>query len=73
MATYGEIATWLQEHYGWPSTESCWIAHVKELHGLPRRPAHNRRGPKRVKPCPPQRQAAIEAAFRALGMLPPEA
>ena len=68
MATYRQIRQWVKDHYGF-LPKSCWIAHVKEIHGLPRRDAPNRRGEEREEPCPPKKQAAIEAAFRHFGML----
>ncbi len=69
MATYKEIQNWVQKKHDWlPKT--CWIAHCKELSGLPVRKAHNRQNNmKRMVPCPPQKKAAIFAAFRHFGMI----
>jgi len=46
-----------------------WIAHVKELNGLPLRPTHNRGRSARVIPCPPERQAAVEETLRHFAIL----
>jgi hypothetical protein len=46
------------------STRTGWIAHVKELSGLPLRRTHNRHGTERVDPCPSERRGAIEEALR---------
>ena len=67
-ATYKEIQTWVQQRFGFVP-ETCWIAHCKEIHGLPLRDAPNRQGGKRVKPCPPEKEAAIKKAFQHFGML----
>ena len=68
MATYREIQAWVKRTYCFvPKT--CWIAHCKELHGLPRRDAPNRQGDDRVVPCPAHKQIAIEAAFRHFRMI----
>jgi len=46
--------------------QTCWVAHVKELNGLPLR---RRKTTERVKRCPPQWRAAIEEAMRHFGWL----
>lgn len=68
---YSEIQNWVRSHYGWVP-KSCWIAHCKELAGLPVRRAWNRRGDQRMVPCPAEKRAAIFAAFHHFGMLPME-
>jgi hypothetical protein len=66
MATYLEIQRFVRDHFGFvPKT--CWIAHVKELSGLPLRPAWNRHEGDRRVPCPPDKRAAIEGALRHVG------
>ncbi len=69
-ATYGEIKSWVRERYGW-QPKSCWIAHCKELAGLPVSRAPNRQGTgtERAEPCPPEKQEAIFSAFRHFKML----
>jgi hypothetical protein len=42
---------------------------MKELCGLPLRTSPNRRGLERMAPCPEEKQAAIQAAFRHFGMI----
>lgn len=46
--------------------QSCWIAHVKEMNGLP---VNSRRTGERQKPCPPKYRPVIEQAMRELGWL----
>jgi hypothetical protein len=62
VATDQEIQQWALEHYGF-KPETCWIAHCKEIYGLPVAEAPNRQGEQRVKLCPPERQLAIKKAF----------
>jgi hypothetical protein len=68
-ATYQEIQKWVQQRFGF-TPETCWIAHCKEIYGLPLGEAVNRMGSERVKPCPPEKQMAIKKAFQHFGMLP---
>ena len=50
--------------------KNCWIAHVKELNGLPLRVAWNRQSKaKRKHPCPPEVRPIIEASIRRLDSL----
>ena len=67
MATYRELQDWVREECGWVP-QTCWIAHCKELQGLPVGRAHNRAGP-RKKPCPPDKRPAIFEAFRHFGVI----
>lgn len=68
MATYAQIQEYVRRVYGFvPMTG--WIAHVKELHGLPVRRAPNRPGAERVSPCPADKRLAIEDALRHVGLL----
>lgn len=68
MATYEEIHKWLKEERG-ISVKNCHIAHVKSMHGLTTRTAHNRQGENRVYPCPENKIVHIEAAFKHFGMI----
>lgn len=68
--TYREIQEWVHDHHGF-RPKTCWIAHCKELCGLPLRKAPNRKSLTRREPCPPDKQAAIKAAFDHFGMLHP--
>ena len=69
MATYKEIQGYVKETYGFlPKT--CWIAHMKELCGIPVKYAPNRISPShREKPCPPEKMPYIKEAFRNFGMI----
>jgi hypothetical protein len=67
-ATYKEIQKWVKQEFGF-KPKNCWIAHCKEIHGLPRRKAPNRQGSERVVPCPPEKQPTIKKAFQHFGML----
>jgi len=66
--TYANLAAWVREHRGFVP-ETCWIAHCRELNGLPVKRAWNRAGDARQKPCPPEKRPAIEDAFRHFGLL----
>jgi hypothetical protein len=69
QATYKDIQAWVKDRFGFvPKT--CWIAHRKEAHGLPLGRAPNRRGSQREEPCPPDKKAPIDLAFRHFGMIP---
>ena len=68
MATYKQIQEWVKNEFGF-IPETCWIAHVKELSGLPVRQAWNRRGVIREKPCPPDKVEPIRDAFQYFGMI----
>lgn len=69
MATYDQIRDAVRARGG-RVMQNCWIAHVKELNGLPM--AKSKRGDgARVKPCPDRYRPIIEAEFRRQGMLPP--
>jgi len=68
MATYKEIQGEIRRRYG-ITVKTCWIAHVKERHGLTRGPAHNRRGIERVHPCPERIRPMIEEMLRYFKMI----
>jgi len=68
MATYRQIQWYVRTRHGFVPLTG-WIAHVKELQGLPVRPAPNRRGTERRWPCPADKRAAIEAALCHVGVL----
>lgn len=69
MATYKAIQDDIKSKHAL-SMKTCWIAHVKELNGLPVRKAHNR-DPSgiRQEPCPTRYRQLIEDSMRRLGML----
>lgn len=68
MATYKEIQMWVKENHGFvPKT--CWIAHVKEISGLPVRRAPNRIGNQRMNPSPKHCVVPIQNALKHFGMI----
>ncbi len=69
MATYSQIQEDIRIRHSL-SVKTCWIAHVKELNGLPLRPAANRIRPDaRVAPCPESMRPIIEESMGRLGMI----
>ncbi|CAK9883829.1 MAG: hypothetical protein XXXJIFNMEKO3_00203 [Candidatus Erwinia impunctatus] len=69
MATYRQIAEDVKSSTG-GTMKTCWIAHVKSLHGLTRRMSPNRiSAENRVHPCPEKWVAEIELSMRNLGEL----
>ena len=68
MATYKQIQDWVKKKYNFvPRT--CWIADVKHQAGIPMRKAHNRKGEKRLYPCPQVKIETIRAALRHFGIM----
>lgn len=67
-ATYREIQKWVEQNFGF-TPETCWIAHCKEIHGLPLGEAPNRQSDERANACPPEKRTAIKKAFQHFGML----
>lgn len=69
MATYREIQRYVKDQHN-ITVQTCWIAHMKEKYGLPRREAPNRISEAlRVKPCPVEYEKYIEEAFKHFEML----
>jgi hypothetical protein len=69
MATYKEIQNYIRGKYNY-SIKSCWIAHAKELFGLPVRNAPNRISKdSRTNPCPKEKESIIKEAFKNFGMI----
>jgi len=68
MATYRRIQDWVKKNYGF-TVKTCWIAHVKELGGLPVKRAHNRRGAIPLEPCPPEKIEPIRKALQDFEMI----
>ena len=67
MATYKQIREYVNQNYGY-TPKDCWIAHSKELSGIPVKRSHRRSGA-RVYPCPKDKLESIQAAFRHFGMM----
>ena len=62
MATYKEIQNFIQDKYGF-AVKTCWIAHVKEMCGIPTRVASNRYSlDNRKYPCPKDKINTIKDA-----------
>ena len=70
MATYKQIQKFVKDKNGF-MPQSCWIAHAKEITGLPVKRSHRRTG-SRVKPCPEDKLKPIQDAFRHFGMMEEE-
>ncbi|MCL6545556.1 MAG: hypothetical protein K6T61_10035 [Bryobacteraceae bacterium] len=69
MATYPEIQMEVRRRFGY-TPKTCWIAHVKAIHGLTRGISPNRIDPHRRKhPCPPNKRADIEEVLRYFKMI----
>ena len=66
MATYKQIQGWVQREHGF-QPKTCWIAHCKELKGLPLRAACNRRGGRQER-CPKEKQPMVFSALRHFRM-----
>jgi hypothetical protein len=67
MATYRQIHDWVRQRHGCVP-KSCWIAHVKQMCGLPARRSPNRRGVEGPVPCL-EDVATIREAFQYFGMV----
>ena len=67
MATYTQIQDYIKQKYN-NTPKTCWIAHAKELSGLPVKRSHRRKG-ERVYPCPEDKLPDIQDAFRYFGMM----
>src|SRR5207245_8891535 len=69
MATDAETRKFVQPHHGF-MPKAGWIAHVKEVHGVPTlRGANRARRGRDVETCPPEKREAIEAALRHFGVI----
>ncbi len=68
-ATYPEIKAYVKDKYGLNVT-SLNIAQIKEKHGFEKRENYNKgKDGHRVPNCPPEKEKAIEDAFKHFGML----
>jgi len=69
MATYKQIQEFLTEKHG-RTFKSCWIADIKNQHGLIKKQAPNRYDPdNRVHPCPEEHKGKVEEALRHFEMI----
>ena len=70
MARYSDIREYVKTNHGF-TPKDCWIAHMKEVCGIPVRVSPNRySADKRVVPCPPDKMDAIKSAFIHFDMMP---
>jgi len=67
MATYAEIQNFVKKKYDY-TPKSCWIAHAKELSGIPVKKSPRRTG-KRVYPFPRNKLKHIQKAFHHYVMM----
>jgi 23S rRNA (uracil1939-C5)-methyltransferase len=68
-ATYPEIKAYIKDKYGL-CVSSLNIAQIKEKHGFEKRENYNKgKEGHRVPKCPPEKEKAIEEAFKHFGML----
>lgn len=69
MATYKEITDHIKNKHG-VIVQTCWIADIKEYHGLPKRIAPNRiSNNSKVKSCPENKKDIITEAFKYFKMI----
>ena len=68
MASYQEIKNYVLEKHGY-RVKSGWIAHAKEVYGIPVKKAGNRKGKERLWPCPKKNLPLIKEAFEHFDML----
>ncbi len=68
MASYKEIKNFIQEEHG-IKIKSSWIAHAKEVYGIPVKKAGNRKGKERLWPCPKKNLPLIKEAFEHFDMI----
>ena len=69
-ATYSEIKQWIQAKYGL-KVSSLYVAQVKQKHGIVERECYNKPKSENAKQpkCPPEKEAAIEAALKHFKMI----
>ncbi|MCT4612627.1 MAG: hypothetical protein N4A47_04575 [Clostridia bacterium] len=69
MATYKNIQKYVKDKYG-NSIKTCWIADMKEYHGLKKRIAPNRISmDTKTNPCPKDKMDMITEAFKHFNMI----
>ncbi len=66
-ATYLDIEKYIRQKYH-RTVKSCWIAHAKEIYGLPVSKSPRRQG-KRMVPCPDSKLPWIKEAFKHFEMI----
>ncbi len=69
MATYEQIREWVKSNHQC-YVKGCWIAHAKEIYGIPVRKSPNRYNEnERAVPCPDDKLVYIKEAFEHFGMI----
>lgn len=68
MATHKDIQKYIKIQYGY-EVKTCWIAHTKEIYGLPVKKSPNRISNSRKYPCPSDKINSIKEAFIYFKML----
>lgn len=69
MATYKEIQGYVKDKNN-TTVKTCWIADMKEYHGLDKKVASNRISiDSKVYPCPEDKKAMITDAFKHFSMI----
>jgi len=68
MGVYGRVQKNVKRHDGFVP-KSGWIAHMKQICGLPVKKAWNRAGKGRLAPCPADRQQVILDFFKRLELI----
>ncbi len=69
MAAYKQIQAYIKEKHGL-TVKSCWIAHMKEICGLPVKVSPRRYDVNvRQVPCPEDKQPIIREAFKHFRMI----
>lgn len=69
MVTYKEIQNYIKMNYG-QSVKTCWIADMKEMHGIPKQVATNRiNKDSKIYPCPEDKKKMITEAFKYYKMI----
>ena len=67
VGTYSDIEKFVRQKYH-KTVKSCWIAHAKEICGLPVSKSPRRKGSRMV-PCPESKLPWIKDAFKHFGMI----
>ena len=68
MTSYKEIKEFVEKNHG-RKIKSGWIAHAKEVYGIPVKKAGNRKGNERLWPCPKKNLPLIKEAFEHFDMI----
>ncbi len=69
--TIKEIQKYCKKHFN-VTAKNTYIAHAKELNGIPVLRATNRKSDKRLWPCPVKMQPLLKIAFIDLGIIQQE-